>query len=117
VVTAIVPGGPAFVYSTAHKRRGDERVEEAVSICEVHGCPMPIRSVRVVYGLRRGLKQSPAYLATRRAEFPHCDDWSNGGCIVREQRSRKDPVCLECVAARDAYLQTQHFFWLESHEQ
>jgi hypothetical protein len=49
-------------------------VVEPVPVCEVHGCPMTPRSVRVVYGLRRGLKQSPAYLAARRAAFPHCDD-------------------------------------------
>jgi hypothetical protein len=89
---------------------------EAESVCEVHGCPMPTRAVRVVYGLRRGLKQSPAYLAARRAGFPHCDDWSNGGCVVREVRSRSRPVCPECVAARDTYLQVQHPSWVASHQ-
>jgi hypothetical protein len=85
-------------------------------MCEVHGCLMPTRSIRVVYGLRRGLKQSPAYLTARRAGFPHCDDWINGGCIVRKERSRSKPVCAECVATRDAYLKEHHPSWLRSHE-
>ncbi len=37
------------------------RVAEEVKVCEVHGCPTITRSVRVVYGLRGGLKTSPAY--------------------------------------------------------
>jgi hypothetical protein len=90
-------------------------MEEALPVCEVHGCPMPTRSIRVVYGLRRGLKQSPAYLDARRALFPHCDDWSNGGCVVREPRSRAKPIYPECMAARDAYLQARHPSWLASH--
>jgi hypothetical protein len=85
-------------------------------MCEVHGRPMPTRAVRVVYGLRRGLKQSPAYLAARRMQFPHCDDWANGGCMVRELRSRDKPICPECVTARNAYLQAEHPSWVASHQ-
>lgn len=84
-------------------------------VCEIHGCTMPTRAVRVVYGLRRGLKQSPGYLSARRESFPHCDDWANGGCMVRDMRSQAKPVCPACVAARDSTLQTRYATWLASH--
>ena len=58
-------------------------------VCDVHGRPMGSWSVRVVYGVRRGLKQSPDYLRARRAQFPNCDDWVNSGCVLREARSRQ----------------------------
>ena len=89
---------------------------EAVPVCEVHGCPMTTRSVRVMYGLRRGLKQSPGYLFARRDRYPHCGDWVNGGCIVREARTARKAVCPECVAARDSYLAERHPGWLASHD-
>jgi hypothetical protein len=92
------------------------RVAETVQVCEVHGRPMIDYSVRVVYGLRRGLKQSPAYLFVRRDRFPHCGDWVNGGSIVREARAARTWVCSECVAARDSYLAEHHPGWLASHE-
>ena len=89
---------------------------EAAPICAVHGWPMRVRSVRVVYGYRSGLKQSPGYLFARRDRFPHCGDWVNGGCIVREAGTARRAVCPECVAARDAYLAERHPTWIASHD-
>lgn len=89
---------------------------DELPVCEVHGCPMATRAVRVVYGLRRGLKQSPVYFAARRALFPNNDDWWNGGCIMREVRSRDKPVCPQCVVARDAYLHAEHPTWVMSRQ-
>jgi hypothetical protein len=85
-------------------------------LCDVHGCLMQSRSVRVVYGLRRGLKQSPDYLRARREGFPHCNDWVNGGCVVRGLRRQVKTVCPECVAARDALLRGRHAAWLRAHQ-
>jgi hypothetical protein len=88
----------------------------AVPVYDVHGCPMPTRSVRVAQEGRRGVERSPVPLATQRALFPRRNDWSSGGCVVRGQRSRDRPVCPGCVAARDAQLQARTPSWLESHE-
>lgn len=89
---------------------------EAETVCEVHSCQMPARSIRVVYGLRRGLKRSPAYLSARRDRFPHCGDWVNGGCVVGEAGAVRQAVCPACVAVRDACLAERHPSWVAPHD-
>jgi hypothetical protein len=91
-------------------------VAEEAKVCEVHGCPTIIRSVRVVYGLRGGLKTSLAYGCARRDLFPNCGDWVNRGCAVSDARTAQKAVCPECVAARDAYLAEHHPTWVASHD-
>lgn len=75
-----------------------------ISVCDVHGCQMVPRPIKIIYGLRRSRKQSPAYLQARSQLFPNCDDEVNGGSILRAAKSTRRPVCPECVNARNRYM-------------
>ena len=89
--------------------------DPAEGACPVHGEPMKVRSIKVVYGRAVGLKTSQAYVEARAETFPHSDDWIHGAVTLRRKRTRRVPICAECVAERDRYLARHHPEWLVDH--
>jgi hypothetical protein len=78
-----------------------------VPTCEVHGCSMETRAVRILYGLiEDSPKISPEYSEAYWTPFPHCDDVILGGCVIwaGQAQVRDKNVCAECCQARDAWL-------------
>ena len=86
-------------------------------VCEVHGAPLCVREVRVVYGLiRSSSKVSVTYLNARKQGFPHCDDVALGGCVVRAVRTRPKNVCLTCCEVRNTWLRQHCPTWADERD-
>ena len=85
--------------------------------CEVHGIAMQERAIRIRYGLIRGTpKVAPAYLEARSTGFPNCDDVVLGGCVVRQPKTKRKPICPACNAARELWLREHYPRWMAKHK-
>jgi hypothetical protein len=84
--------------------------------CEIHGCSTELRELRVGDPIKPSLKQTPAYLWAKRAQFPYSDDVVDGRGIRRTAQTARVPVCAECCAQRDRFLLARYPIWSRTHE-
>jgi len=85
--------------------------------CSIHQVEMVMKSIRVRYGsVRQSLKVSPEYLASKREQFPNCNDVILESSTERKARTRRKPVCHACCVSRNAWLVQYHASWPESDE-
>ena len=82
--------------------RRDGRTIYDIAVCEVHKTRMEPREVPIVYGLfRRGPDEPSA--ETERQSFPHCNEYSLGGCAVGPVKTERIYVCPDCKKAYDKW--------------
>jgi hypothetical protein len=99
-----LPQRPDRIISVPDLRRirQDGKTIYDIEVCEVHKTRMEPREVQIVYGLFRRGPDEPSDDIEQRL-FPHCNEYSLGGCTGMGEKTERVYVCADCKKAYDKW--------------
>lgn len=103
-ILSFVVGGALAVAKPAQPKVAPlSASDRALTKCPLHGTALQSGSVRIAYGLIKGL---PGFFEAKKKAFPYANSVVLGGCLVSKDSPTTEEVkfCPQCRAAQKRWL-------------